>query len=65
MATLIASAIFNGDTRADSRIERPARFDREAMAQMDALYSFAFKLTKVREDAEDLVSDTMLRAFDR
>ncbi len=45
--------------------ERPARFDREAMAQMDALYSFAFKLTRVREEAEDLVSDTLLRAFDR
>ncbi len=44
---------------------RPARFDREAMAQMDALYSFAFKLTKVREEAEDLVSETLLRAFER
>ena len=35
------------------------------MAQVDALYSFAFKLTKVREEAEDLVSETMLRAFQR
>ncbi len=32
---------------------------------MDALYGFALKLTKVREEAEDLVGDTMLRAFER
>ena len=44
---------------------RPARFDRDALAQMDAMYSFAFKLTEVREEAEDLVSETMLRAFER
>ena len=63
MATMLASATF--ETGSTSTNERPARFDREAMAQMDALYSFAFKLTKVREEAEDLVSDTMLRAFER
>jgi RNA polymerase sigma-70 factor (ECF subfamily) len=47
------------------RAERRARFDSEAMAQLDALYSFALKLTRAREDAEDLVSDTLLRAFQR
>lgn len=62
---MMASVVFNGDTNSAPRNERPARFDREAMAHMDALYSFAFKLTKVREEAEDLVSDTMLRAFER
>lgn len=65
MATMMASAVLNGDTGTASPHERPARFDQEAMAQMDALYSFAFKLTKVREEAEDLVSETMLRAFER
>jgi RNA polymerase sigma-70 factor (ECF subfamily) len=65
MATMMASAMYSGDTGTVSGAERPARFDQEAMAQMDALYSFAFKLTKVREEAEDLVSDTMLRAFQR
>lgn len=63
MATL-AAMVVNG-TGTNPPVERPARFDQEAMAQMDALYSFAFKLTKVREEAEDLVSDTMLRAFQR
>lgn len=45
--------------------ERRARFDAEAMAQLDALYSFALKLTRAKDDAEDLVSDTLLRAFQR
>jgi RNA polymerase sigma-70 factor, ECF subfamily len=47
------------------RTERRARFDAEALAQLDALYSFALKLTRGRDEAEDLVSDTLLRAFQR
>jgi RNA polymerase sigma-70 factor (ECF subfamily) len=35
------------------------------MAHLDALYAFALKLSRSRDDAEDLVGDTMLRAFDR
>jgi RNA polymerase sigma-70 factor (ECF subfamily) len=65
MATMVVGEMIEGDVGAAPRSERPARFDRDAMAQMDALFSFAFKLTKVREDAEDLVSDTLLRAFQR
>ena len=42
-----------------------ARFEAEALPQLDALYSFALKLTHSRDDAEDLVSDTMLRALER
>jgi RNA polymerase sigma-70 factor (ECF subfamily) len=41
------------------------RFEAEAMLHLDALYSFALRLSRVRDDAEDLVSDTMLRAFER
>jgi RNA polymerase sigma-70 factor (ECF subfamily) len=48
-----------------SRADRRAQFEREALVHLDALYSFALKLTRARDDAEDLVSDTMLRAFDR
>lgn len=47
------------------RAERRARFDEEAVRQLDALYAFALKLTRARDDADDLVSDTMLRAFQR
>lgn len=48
-----------------TRAERRAQFEREALVHLDALYSFALKLTRARDDAEDLVSDTILRAFDR
>ena len=44
---------------------RRARFDHEALAQLDALYSFALKLSHSRDEAEDLVSETMLRALER
>jgi len=44
---------------------RRAEFDREAMVHLDALYSFALKLARSRDDAEDLVSDTLLRAIER
>jgi RNA polymerase sigma-70 factor (ECF subfamily) len=47
------------------RPTRRAQFEREALQHLDALYSFALKLSRARDDAEDLVSDTMLRAFER
>lgn len=48
-----------------SRAERREQFEREALVHLDAMYSFALKLTRARDEAEDLVSDTILRAFDR
>ena len=42
-----------------------ADFDHEALRHLDALYAFALRLTRERDDAEDLVSDTVLRAFER
>ena len=59
--SLAAPASIDDATRAANR----AQFEREALAHLDALYSFALKLTHARDDAEDLVSDTILRAFDR
>jgi RNA polymerase sigma-70 factor (ECF subfamily) len=44
---------------------RRAGFEREALSHLDALYSFALKLSRSRDDAEDLVSDTILRALER
>lgn len=49
----------------DGARERRARFEVEIMSQLDALYSFALKLTHSRDDAEDLVSETVLRALER
>jgi RNA polymerase sigma-70 factor, ECF subfamily len=45
--------------------ERRKQFEAEALAHLDALYSFAVKLARSRADAEDLVSETLVRAFDR
>jgi RNA polymerase sigma-70 factor, ECF subfamily len=42
-----------------------AHFEREALVHLDALYSFALKLARARDEAEDLVSDTILRALER
>jgi RNA polymerase sigma-70 factor, ECF subfamily len=45
--------------------ERRKQFDAEALANLDAVYRFAIKLARSRADAEDLVSETLVRAFDR
>ena len=38
-------------------------FQQEALPHMDALYSFALKMTNDSDEAEDLVQETMLKAF--
>lgn len=45
-----------------SRKER--RFHQKLMPHADALYSYALRLTHNRSDAEDLVQDALLKAFD-
>ncbi len=47
------------------RVFRRGQFEAEALVHVDAMYSFAIKLTRSRDDAEDLVSDTFLRALER
>ena len=42
-----------------------AAFEAEALTHLDALYGFALKLARAPEDAEDLVSETILRALER
>ena len=38
-------------------------FEREAMPHMDALYRTALRMTKNESDAEDLVQETMIKAY--
>lgn len=43
--------------------ERQAAFEREALVHLDLLYRVALRLSGSAADADDLVQETMLRAF--
>jgi RNA polymerase sigma-70 factor, ECF subfamily len=47
----------------ESDADLTARFERDAVPLLDPLYGAARRLTRSRADAEDLVQDTMLRAY--
>ena len=47
-----------------TRAERRAQFEGEVVLHLDALYTFALKLARIPADAEDIVSETIVRAFD-
>jgi RNA polymerase sigma-70 factor (ECF subfamily) len=51
----------------DSDAEVAARgdFEKELVGHFDAMYAFAMKLSGSRDDAEDLVSETVLRALEK
>lgn len=49
----------------ESDAELTARFQRDAIPLLDVLYGGARRMTRNRSDAEDLVQDTMLRAYSR
>ena len=61
----VRQAVILTDHAEDDRLQRRAQFEREALMHLDALYSFALKLARARDDAEDLVADTFLRALER
>lgn len=43
--------------------ERRAEFERQALVHTDSLYGAAYRLTRNPRDAEDLVQDSLLRAY--
>lgn len=47
----------------EEREDRAAFFQDEVMQHLDALYRTALRMTRNPQDAEDLVQETMLRAF--
>jgi len=48
---------------AETREERVARFERDALPFIDQLYGAAIKLTRHQADAEDLIQETYAKAF--
>ena len=61
----LRQAVVQHDITPADRGARRDQFEREALVHLDAMYSFALKLARSRDDAEDLVSDTVLRALER
>jgi RNA polymerase sigma-70 factor (ECF subfamily) len=47
----------------ESDAELAARFERDALPFLDMLFNGALRMTRSRADAEDLLQDTMLRAY--
>jgi RNA polymerase sigma-70 factor (ECF subfamily) len=43
--------------------ELDAKFERDVVSTRDALYRHAYRLSRNHEDAEDLVQETMMKAF--
>lgn len=51
-----------GDS-AETRTERSARFERDALEFLDQMYSAALRMTRNPADAEDLVQETYAKAY--
>ena len=51
------------DTAPESDAELIARFERDAIPLLDQLYRGALRMTRNRADAEDLVQETMVKAY--
>jgi RNA polymerase sigma-70 factor (ECF subfamily) len=47
----------------ESRVERDARFERDALPYLDQLYPAALRMTRNPADAEDLVQETFVKAY--
>ncbi len=47
----------------ETEIDRDLRFERDALPYLDALYAGAMRFTSNPAEAEDLVQDTMLKAY--
>ncbi len=47
----------------ETRAERDARFERDALPFLDQLYPAALRMTRNPADAEDLVQETFAKAY--
>jgi RNA polymerase sigma-70 factor (ECF subfamily) len=53
----------NGTQAEETTAERNARFERDALAFLDQMYSAALRMTRNPADAEDLVQETYAKAY--
>jgi RNA polymerase sigma-70 factor (ECF subfamily) len=53
------------DTVSAKELAARKGFEKELLTQLDGLYAFALKLSRSSDDAEDLVSDTVVRALEK
>ncbi|HEU6452281.1 MAG TPA: sigma-70 family RNA polymerase sigma factor [Gemmatimonadaceae bacterium] len=60
-----AGIAMRGSSKQSTARERRKRFEGEVLEHLDAMYSFALKLSRSRDEAQDLVSETVLRALER
>jgi RNA polymerase sigma-70 factor (ECF subfamily) len=61
-----AASATSPSNRVQSRSRGPAlsaRFERDVVSMRDPLYRHAFRLSQNHEDAEDLVQETMMKAY--
>ena len=59
----MADPLQSDDVQPGDRNAQGASFSEEAIPHMDAVYRFALRLSGARDEAEDLVQDTYVRAF--
>ena len=64
-AARLTSRVSGCPAAGGSDAELTARFERDVIPLLDQLYGAARRLTRSRADAEDLVQDTMLKAYKR
>ena len=58
-----ADAESDAESPAESDAELTARFERDAIPLMDQLYGGALRMTRNPADAEDLLQETMVKAY--
>ena len=51
------------DVATETRAQRTARFERDALPYLERLHAVAMRLTRTPADAEDLVQETSARAY--
>ncbi|MGH3415155.1 MAG: sigma-70 family RNA polymerase sigma factor, partial [Actinocrinis sp.] len=62
-AEQVESAAGENPVADETAVQRDARFERDAMPFLDALYSAALRMTRNPADAEDLVQETYAKAY--